>query len=861
MVIIAARFKTSRREARRILLTVVLQMKMNRSLKKITSALVLFALFSSFATAALAAGDKGSDSPASHILNWQVTGPLGGDVRSLVVDPRDPQRLYFGTIDGQIYTSTDGGQTWSRLEAFNHPGLLIDNLIIDPRDSKIIYAAAQRHKETGGFWKTTDGGATWSEAAQLKGVDIHALTQSSKNPDLMLAGTSKGVWRSDDAGETWKQLDTSATPGLIDVESLAVDPRDTDVFYAGTWYLPYKSTDGGQTWKITKTGIIDDSDIFAISIDSRDSRHVIMSACSGIYETRNAGEAWRKVNGIPSQSRRTRAILQNPAKLDTIYAGTTEGFWMSTNGGGDWKVTTPRQSFEVNAIAAHPQNPDTVYIGTNNYGVMISHDGGRNFTPSNGGYSGRRAYAILADREKPGRIYATTINTATGGGYFYVSNDDGETWQLSARNMPNRLIAYSILQDGKDGNVIYLGTNYGLYRSTDRGASWAPVTAPKARTPVRGRTRRGVASHAATTRSTSVASSRGTRRGARRGASGGGTVHTTSPEAAHAEERVAPPTPAAAAAVRPTLNETVKRAQAALNLAGYDVGTPDGVAGTHTVTVLRKFQADKGIPVTGKFDAPTLVALGLAGGMQEAGAVADAMQTAPVFLTDTINALAYTGDEQNGHAGMLAATNAGLFRSYDLDKGWTRVPYGQGLDSRTLCVLAGAQDPQTIFVGTSNSGVLVTHDAGKTWEQARGVPTDAPVNVIERDPKRPENMYVGTTQTLYVSHDGGHAWLRRGGGLPLGSFTSVLINPDNPDEVFVGNAYERGGRVFTEAEGGGVFRSTDAGMNWQRLDPPLPSRRVWALAFDPHDTGKIFVGTHSAGVFVARRGSDAAATK
>ena len=305
----------------------------------------------------------------------------------------------------------------------------------------------------------------------------------------------------------------------------------------------------------------------------------------------------------------------------------------------------------------------------------------------------------------------------------------------------------------------------------------------------------------------------------------------------------------------------MKRAQAALNLAGYTVGTPDGVAGTRTVAVLRKFQTDKGVPVTGKFDAATLVALGLAGGMQEAGSMADALQSAPVFLTDTINALAYTGDEHDGNPGMLAATNAGLFRSYDLNRGWERVPYGAGLDVRTLCVSTIAQGPQTIFVGTSNSGVLVSHDAGKTWEQARGVPAEAPVNVIERDPKRPENVYVGTTQTLYVSHDGGQRWLRRGGGLPLGSFTSVLVNPENPDEVFVGNAYERGGRVFSEAEGGGVFRSTDAGMTWQRLDPPLPSRRVWALAFDPRDTARIFVGTHSAGVYVARRGADAAATK
>lgn len=806
-------------------------MMMNRILKKMTIALLSSALFVSWTAAALGAnaGDSDADAADTRLLNWEVTGPFGGDVRSLVVDPQDPERLYFGTIDGQIYTSADGATTWSRLEGFNRPGILVDNIIVDPRNSKIIYAAAHRHKEAGGFFKTTDGGKTWRESEQLKGEGIHSLTQSSNNPDVLLAGTNRGIWRSEDAGDKWGQLDTSSTAGLVNVESLAFDPRNSQTIYAGTWYLPYKSTDGGETWSITKTGIIDDSDIFAIEIDDRDPNHVIMSACSGIYETRNAGANWRKVNGIPSQSRRTRSLLQNPAKPDTIYAGTTEGFWMSTNGGGDWKVTTNRQSFEVNAIAVHPSKPDTVYIGTNNYGVMISHDGGRNFAPSNGGYSGRRAYAILADREQPGRIYATTINTATGGGYFFVSNDGGETWQLSARNMPPRLIAYSILQDAADGKIIYLGTNYGLYRSTDRGASWSPMGAPKPKAPARGKkARRG------TSRGSSASSSAASRDGS----------------------SVAAPT----STPRPTPNDGVKRAQEALSLAGYNVGAPDGIAGTRTVTALRKFQADKGIPVTGNFDTSTLGALGLAGGMQSAGASAVAIQTAPVFLVDTINALSFTGDERDGHKGLLAATNAGLFRTYDLDKGWEVVPYGPNLDVRTLCISASSQESDTIFAGTSNSGVLVTRDGGKTWAQARGVPAEAPVNVIERDPKRPENVYVGTTQTLYVSHDGGERWLRRGGNLPLGSFTSILINPENPDEVFVGNAYERGGRVFSAVEGGGVFRSADAGMTWQRLDPPLPSRRVWALAFDPRNSGRIFVGTHSAGVYVAHRGEDAAAT-
>src|SRR5918912_1899277 len=77
----------------------------------------------------------------SRPVDWQITGPMGGDVRSLAIDPRDPQHLYFGTIDGQIYVSRDGAQRWSRLVNFNRPGLYIDNLLIDPRDPNTLYVA------------------------------------------------------------------------------------------------------------------------------------------------------------------------------------------------------------------------------------------------------------------------------------------------------------------------------------------------------------------------------------------------------------------------------------------------------------------------------------------------------------------------------------------------------------------------------------------------------------------------------------------------------------------------------------------------------------------------------------------------
>jgi photosystem II stability/assembly factor-like uncharacterized protein len=763
--------------------------------------LVLFALPT---FAALPDGDP-SD-PALYSNDWRTTGPPGGDVRGLVVDPSNPDRFYLGTLDGQIYTSADAGKQWQLLYNFGKPGIFVDLIIVDPRDPRVLYVGAHRHDLPGGFFKSTDGGRTFRENSTLKNEALHSLAQSESNPNTLIAGTFKTIFRSDDAGETWDRLPTTDVPGLFHVESLAIDPRTTKIIYAGTFALPYKSTDGGQTWRSIKEGMIDDSDIFAIDIDPHDPNHIIASACSGIYESKTAGESWRKVQGIPSQSRRTRAILQHPSIPGIVFAGTTEGFWRSDKGGDpdSWMVTTSRQ-LEINSIAVHPSRPDMVYIGTNNYGVMVSSDGGKSFTPTNGGFSSRFANVILADREMPNRIYASTINTATGGGFLFVSNDNGETWRPSMRSMPSRLIIYSILQDSRDANLIYLGTNLGVYRSMDRGTSWSPVWAP---------------------------------------------TTTTEPKKKTGKKTTAykPPVAVTAQKVQTTLpQETIIRIQEALNLAGYHLGEPDGKPGPATLAALKRFQGDRHLPVTGKFDDITLSALRVSKAKVSDTASSD------TILADAVNGLVHTVDVDTQKPGYLAATNTGLFRSFDPNKGWQLLSYGADLDPRTTSISTNSRQPETIWVGTSGSGVLVSRDGGKNWRQVSGVPSDVPVNTIVQDPQRPDFVYVGTKQAFYMSHDGGASWTRRGGNLPFGDFTAILVNPRNGDEIFAGNAYQ-----ISEV-GGGVYRSTNGGVTWARIDPKqrrLPSQRIWALAFDASDQNVLFVGSHSAGVYVVPRTSE-----
>jgi len=783
-----------------------------KPMKLITPILLLVALClpTTALSVSFADDDAGSADPSGYSSAWQATGPPGGDVRDLVIDPSNADRLYFGTLDGQIYTSADGGKHWELLYNFNRPKLFVDHILVDPRDSRTLYVAAHRHKEPGGFFKSTDGGRKWKESSELKNEALHSMTQSKADPNVLIVGTFNGIFRSDNSGDSWDQLPTQSTPGLVHVESLAMDPRNSDIIYAGTWYLPYKTVDGGKSWKSIKNGIIDDSDIFAIDIDPRDPNHLIASACSGIYETKSGGESWRKVQGIPSQSRRTRAILQHPSVPGVVFAGTTEGFWRSDKGGDadSWMVTTSRQ-LEINSISVHPSRPETIYIGTNNYGVMVSYDSGKTFTPTNGGYSGRFANSIVADREMPNRIYAATINTATGGGFLFASNDNGQTWRPSMRNMPSRLITYSILQDMQDANVIYLGTNLGIYRSADRGTSWAPIWAgssppDKIKKPVKARTRK------------SAVASVDTRKSA----------------------------PAAKA------DDTVLRAQNALNRFGYDTGVPDGRAGTKTTLAVKRFQTDRTLPVTGQLDSITLAALGVSVGEATA-----AGESSNLILTDAINALVHTVDPETGRPAMLAATNAGLYRTLDPLKGWQRLPYGSSFDPRTTCIATSPQHPELIWAGTAASGVLVSRDGGQSWRQVDGIPIEAPVNTIMQDPKRAERVYVGSKQAFYSSHDGGASWSRRGGNLPFGDFTSILINPRNTDEIFVGNAYKTG------ETGGGVYRTLNAGKTWARIDPKeqrLPSQRIWSLAFDGQDQNVLFVGSHSAGVYVVPRGGETA---
>ncbi len=697
-----------------------------RSLLFIGSYSLLFALLASIA-APLYAGDGNVYSDAASATRWTVLGPNGGDVRSVEIDPKDKNKIYIGTNDGQIHVSNDAGKTWRMLASFGKPQLNLEQLLVDSRDSNVLYASGHRGQMPGGFFKSTDAGVTWKEAKDLRDQAIHAMTQSEKDPNILFVGTKNGIYMSKDGGDDWKRLESDSMP--LDINSMAVDPRNTSTIYAGTTWRPYKSTDSGKSWRLIKTGLIDDSDVFAITINSKDNDHLIASACSGIYESMNGGENWSKIQGIPSTSRRTRDIVQHPSIQGTIYAATTQGFWMSSNGGKSWMMTTSR-TMEVNAIAVHPDEPNRVFIGTNNFGILVSNDGGKNFAPTNDNFTSRFTYSVTPDRADHNRLYAMTQNTSTSGGFFFFSSDAGTTWTQGKGLDINRDAPFALLQDRADVNKLYLGTSTGLFLSKDRGASWTVATPPKS-----------------------------VRKPPVRKAAAKGKAVAAKPKAAPKPASI---DPKAGQELIPVINEKIK-------VLAYTEDDKNGIfAGTDTA-LYRSYDLAKGWEKISFGEGVNSNVFAIAATSLVPGTIWVGTATSGVIVSrddgetwtkvggapERVPISSIAIDEKRPNNIYVGSIHS-LYISRDGGRNWTRKGSGLPLGNFTS-ILIDPRNPDEIFVSSAlenDGGLYYSKDAGSSWKRVDSKELKLPsrrVWTMAFDPQDPDRIYAGSHSSgVYV---------------------------------------------------------------------------------------------------------------
>jgi photosystem II stability/assembly factor-like uncharacterized protein len=356
--------------------------------------------------------------------SWRQVGPPGGTVISLAADPHNVSKLYMGTADGHVFASSDEGGHWqllSRIGAGQDD--VITHIIIDPRNASRLYASTWTlYSGGGGVYRSDDAGHTWNIIG-LAHETVRALAQSPTDPKLFLAGSLTGVYRSEDDGATWVKITPDHHADLKNFDSVAFDPKDNNIIYAGTYHLPWKTANGGKDWFPIVKGMIDDSDVMNIIVDSGNVQNVHAVACSGIYHSVDGGTDWVKYQGIPSVYRRTQLIRMDPSDPNTLYAGTTSGLWKTVNE-KDFKRVTPVE-WIINALVIDPQNPKKLIIGTEREGVQISNDGGETFTAANVGFHHQHLSDVAIDREHPERaLVVLTFDTNA----FMATKDGGANW-------------------------------------------------------------------------------------------------------------------------------------------------------------------------------------------------------------------------------------------------------------------------------------------------------------------------------------------------------------------------------------------------------------------------------------------------
>jgi photosystem II stability/assembly factor-like uncharacterized protein len=466
---------------------------------------------------------------------WKNVGlDDSSQIGKVLIDPKDANLVYVAAIghpygpnkERGVFRSQDGGQTWKNI-------LFVDDktgsadLVFDPHNPKIIYASMwQVHRlpwdidEFGpgsGIYKTTDGGDTWTQLKDgLPKTDMGkiGLTVSPVNTDRVWAtiggengGQDGGIFRSDDAGKTWKLLNNTfeMTSRQYYYGHIFADTQKLDMVYTFSSKSFYKSTDGGKTWD----GRIQTphGDYHDLWIDPRDDQRMVNGNDGGATVTFDGGRSWTSENNQPTgQFYTVRADNGFPYRVyGAQQDDTTVSLSNESSAGGRGGLAAGGAPFdevgggESGYVVPDLKDPNIVYAGaywglltrydrrtgiSNNVTVWPDYPGGR--TGADEKYRFQWTFPIAETPAEPGAVYV-------GGNVVFKSTDQGQSWKPispdltrndKTRESLGRLediycTVFTIAPSPLDKNTIWAGSDDGLMHITrDAGKTWSDVTPP-----------------------------------------------------------------------------------------------------------------------------------------------------------------------------------------------------------------------------------------------------------------------------------------------------------------------------------------------------------------------------------------------
>ncbi|HVS38298.1 MAG TPA: hypothetical protein VMS17_22260 [Gemmataceae bacterium] len=456
---------------------------------------------------------------------WKNMGLRDGQqIAAVLVDPGDPDRVFVAVLghpyganeERGVFRSTDGGKTWKKvLYKDENTGAVA--LAFDPRNPKTIYADlwaarqgpwenGQWHGEGSGLFKSTDGGDSWRQLSKglptvKDGLARIGFGVAPSDPRRMYATVDApqigGVYRSEDAGESWERVnDERRLCGRgDDFAEVKVDPKNEDVVYVANTST-YRSTDGGKSFTAFK-GAPGGDDYHTIWIHPDNSDVILIAGDQGATITVNGGATWSSWYNQPT-AQFYHVVTDDQFPYRVYGAQQESGSAGVASRGDDGQITFrewhPVGVEEYGYVAPDPLHPNLIYGGK---ATRYDRTTGQvqDVAPEalrSGKYRFLRTAPLVFSPVDPHILYLGSnvlFKTTTGGDGWEIVSPDLSREQPDVPEsigvyrtpemgrQPRRGVIYTVAPSYKDVDVIWTGTDDGLIHVTrDGGKTWKDVT-------------------------------------------------------------------------------------------------------------------------------------------------------------------------------------------------------------------------------------------------------------------------------------------------------------------------------------------------------------------------------------------------
>ena len=463
--------------------------------------------------------------------SWRHLGLGDGQqIGGVIVDPRDENRLFVAVLghpygpnpERGVYRSTNGGETFERV-LYKDENTGAAQVGFDPNNPQIIYAALWAGRQgpwensswngpLSGLFKSVDGGTTWRQLTTglpttAQGLGRIGFTIAPSDSRRMYATvdapTLGGIYRSDDAGETWRRTNSEVRVWgrASDFAEVKVDPRNADVVYSANTST-YRSTDGGKIFTAVK-GAPGGDDYHRIWINPDNPEIMLIASDQGATITVNGGKTWSSWYNQPT-AQFYHVITDNRIPY-WVYGGQQESGSVGTTSRGDYGAITFRDWYPVGVeeygyVAPDPLDPNIVYGGKISRFDARSREV-QDISPEavrSGKYRFLRTAPVIFSTVDPHTLYF-------GSNVLFKTTNGGHSWDIISPDLTrqnydvpptyamytggnldrarNRGVIYTVAPSFRSINTIWTGSDDGFIQLTrDGGKTWTNVT-PSTLTP------------------------------------------------------------------------------------------------------------------------------------------------------------------------------------------------------------------------------------------------------------------------------------------------------------------------------------------------------------------------------------------